>query len=53
VRLWLPRLRWRVLDPKEAADLGMEQAGRVRWRAFEFAWLRFGFVLFAEVMEGS
>ncbi len=45
--LWLPRLRWRDLDPEEAVALDLDQAARVQWQVFEFAWLCFGIIMAA------
>lgn len=46
--LWLPRIRWRVLEPEEALALGLEQVGRIEWAVLEFVWLNFGFTMLAE-----
>lgn len=37
---WFPKLRWRVLEPDEALELGCEV--RWRWELLELTWLRFG-----------
>ncbi len=47
--IWLPHIRWRDLDAWEAMELGLEQAARFGWEAFEFAWLGFGFIFIARV----
>lgn len=46
----LPQIGWVELDPQEAADFGLEQPARWRWRMFRVEWMGFGMSFMAECL---